>query len=241
MAGVALFDVDGTLHEGYSIFPIYQAFADENFITNADNNRFQEILEMRNEGEISYNRFVNTTLFTGAEILKDKRVKIAQHITNIVLSDPEYEWFGYVEPTLQELKNYEVDAALITSAPEFIANGISKVLGIRFSINSVFGQSGGIKDPRYDGTAVMVINQRRKGVFAEFVMEHRQANRPGLSYAFGDSEGDIRMLESVDKPICIKPTDKLLAYAVLNNWQIIEDPDQPFRLLSNGLDLSLED
>src|SRR3954469_24703017 len=100
MAGVALFDADGTLHEGYALFPVFQAFADENYITQSDSNRLNEIYEDYQGGALGFKQFLSRSLLTTAEVLKGRRAATATHIANLYF-ESSYKEFAYVKPTVE--------------------------------------------------------------------------------------------------------------------------------------------
>lgn len=234
MAGVALFDADGTLHEGYVMFDVYQAFEDEGMIKPSQNEYLLEVLDKYDTGEIGFTRFLRSALLRGARILKGHRVSTADHIAKMYFNESNYKTFEYVEPTLRAVDNSAVDRMLITASPEFVASGIAKALEFKRYYSSNFGAEvvDGTKQ-FYDGTVIFTMMPDKKTEIARLAISTLENMRPGVSYAFGDSEGDIHILDAVDVPVCIKPRDILLRYAQKNGWLIIDNPDEAVDLFTD--------
>ena len=57
----------------------------------------------------------------------------------------------------------------------------------------------------------------------------------GGSIAVGDSENDIGMLELVEYPVCISPSEELKKYASSQNW-IMTNPNQATKIFNTILD-----
>ena len=56
----------------------------------------------------------------------------------------------------------------------------------------------------------------------------------GGSIAVGDSENDIGMLELVEHPVCISPSEELKKYASSQNW-IMTNPNQATKIFNTIL------
>lgn len=221
MAAVAAFDADETLFEGFSLFPMYQALADDGFITPADNARVQEVFAQYTAGEVDYRRFVVDTLHTAALAVKGRRETAAEYLARDFYSG--YPWYGYVLPTLDELRRTDHDVALITAEPGFIATGIADALGIQKSFSTLFGLE---PDGTFDGQVVLPLGSDQKQEVVRNLDQHGS-----LAYAFGDSEGDIGMLEHAATAYCILPTPGLRAIAEAKGWHIVTEPNRHLSLV----------
>ena len=95
-------------------------------------------------------------------------------------------------------------------------------------MNRLFSSRFGVElDGRFDGSVSSVLGSKQKGEITQGLAAHSSR-----SFAFGDSEGDIGMLELVDEAICIKPTPELRSHAMEQGWTIIDDPHQPLEVIS---------
>lgn len=213
-------DGDGTVLNGFAIHPIYEVFADEGLVKPHEPEKLWEVHAELEEGKIDFPTFVKDTLCIAAAAVRGQQLSQASAISREFFASSNFDWFGYVEPLLTEAKDSQVDMILITAEPQFIAGGIASALRMsdcyssRFVIDSgIF--TGEVKDRD-------ILNSDQKGDITKDLISGTDQ-----SFAFGDSEGDIGMLELVDNPYCIKPTATLRAHALTQNWPIIEDPSQP--------------
>jgi phosphoserine phosphatase len=219
MAGLAIFDADGTLHKGFSIFPLYEAFADDGFITLQESTRLQEVFDTYDSGESDYHTYVVDTLRVAAEVLKGRRLSTADRISELFFKNPDFAWFGYVKPILSEITAAGVETILLTAEPQFIASGITAALAFDRRHSSTFGIEN---DGTFGGNVLSALGSQKKGELTQNLIAGKYR-----SFGFGDSEGDIGTLELVDKAICIQPTDGLRSHALLKNWTIVDNPEQP--------------
>jgi len=216
MSRIIVFDADGTLYEGFSIFPLYEAFADEGFIPRSSNDILQDVLHQYSDKYIDYNEFVVNTLIVASDVLKGRQLAVANRISELFFSDPEFSWFGFVKPLIIETNSLDVETALLTAEPQFIASSISNTLGFDECHSSQFTTDDGT----FTGNVSSSLGSSRKGtVTRQLIIDKTK------SWAFGDSEGDIGMLELVDTAVCVSPTDTLRSRAVSESWIIVEDPN----------------
>ncbi len=179
----------------------------------------QEVLAQYDNGDIDYRRFVVDTLQVAAEGIKGRQLAVAENIAEVFYSQKEFEWFGYVKPLVEAMDSSNVNGVLLTAEPQFIAQGIAMALNMTEAHSSQFGVES---DGTFAGNVVSALGSSEKGRIALQLVGCRSG-----SLGFGDSEGDIGMLELVDSAICIRPTDGLRSHALMNGWTVIDNPEQP--------------
>lgn len=217
MSNIAIFDADGTLHESFSIFPLYEVFAIEGYIPESGSERVQEVYEQYTNKDIDYSTFVVDTLRVAADVLKGRELRTANSVAEVFFNSPEFKWFGYVEPLMGEISKSGIRSILLTAEPQFIATGISSALDFKNNYSSKFGVG---KDGKFIGNVETALGSSQKGqITRQLVTE------TSTSLAFGDSEGDIGMLELVDTAVCVQPTEGLRRHAMIRGWKIIDEPD----------------
>jgi HAD superfamily phosphoserine phosphatase-like hydrolase len=212
----AFFDADGTLYEGFCIFPIYDALAKEGVILNSNNEKMQNVLYTYAAGEIDYATFVGNTLAVGAESLDGSSVEEAAEVAAGFFTSNSHHWYSYVRPLIERLKFADFKIVLITAEPDFIAQGIVRALDLTSSSSSKFDFSDGI----FNGTVHLALGKSEKAKVVDSLL-----TTSSYSIGFGDSEGDIGMLEMVDQAFCVKPSKKLEEVAKRVGWTIIDEPD----------------
>lgn len=213
MSELVLFDADGTLHDGFSIFPLYDKFAQAGLVDAADNAKLTEVYAAYNEGDLEYKAFATQTLELAAMALRGKPVQQTSSISEGFFKNPRFAWYDYVRPTLIRAAKANASTVLLTAEPQFIAGSIQRALRLTASQGSVFGfeDYGRV----FSGEVVHVLGSAEKGEITGRLV----GNIP-KSIAFGDSEGDIGMLEQVDRAICISPTPQLAQHAAAKGWEV---------------------
>lgn len=226
MKQIVLFDANGTLHNDFSIFPLFETFATEGYIPKHDSERLQEIHDRYIDGSIGFRTFVVDTLQAAAQTLTGRQESVASRIAELFFAYEDFNWFGYVKPTLLEIDKAQAQSVLITAAPQFAATSIAAALGMYRAFGSRFAVEN---DGTFAGNVLSVLGSSQKGTLTKELIKD-----VSYSAAFGDSEGDIGMLELVDQAVCISPTDRLRTHAVQHGWEIVTDPDAPLDIKLGG-------
>ena len=212
-------DVDGTLHPKYIIHPVYDAFEADGLIEPGDSERLKEIYANYQSGQLEFSDFVNSTLKLGALMLADRPMNVAFKIAREVITDKDFVWFGFVKPMLEDAKRANTQTAIITAAPQFIAQAVKAALGIDKAYSTRYGGNartglftGRIKQPMTPGRKADITRNLRLGF--------------KRTIGLGDSEGDVGMLSLVDLAVAVMPTPELDDYATELGWPIVRDPSK---------------
>jgi HAD superfamily phosphoserine phosphatase-like hydrolase len=212
----ALFDADGTLYGGYEIFRVMEYLTEQGCVYERDNNRVQSVQEHYLSKSISYPEFVTSTLVEGANAL-DGRVEgwVSELTREYFDGDGLDNLYPYVNDTLVTLRHAGVMNVLVTAEPDFIAAAIAETLGFDDYISSKFGLFGG----RFTGAVDLALGRQEKlGAIENRVMTNAVA-------AFGDSIGDVAMMELADVAFCIGADHDLRAIArETANWFVCDNP-----------------
>lgn len=213
---VAFFDADGTMLEGFSIFPLFAELEGEGLVVPKGSERLDEVLMQYEADELTYADFAVKTFEVAAEVLKGKQVEPVQRVSDDFFES--MEWFDYVEPVTARFRQAGVGLFVVTAEPTFMASSIQRALGFDGSFGSTFGINS---DQTFSGSVESVLGSSKKAAIVErFVSDDR------FIFAFGDSDGDIGMLEQADAAYCIKPTPALRAKATEAGWRIVDQPDR---------------
>lgn len=232
-----LSDADGTVHDGYIMHPVYDAFDDIGFIERGSAERLREIhrRHVADPSDIDFPTFVNDTLNLGATLLKGCSVLTANKLAEEVIADKNFEWFGYVRPLMTDLREAKIKTALITAAPQFVARAVKKTLGMDRVYSSRYGTQN--KGAEFTGKMIVKMDGKRKAAVATSVTVGAKHTA-----ALGDSDGDIGMFTNVNKPVAVQPTPELRKFIDSIGKEmditVIEDPSQPISIASLGFQQS---
>jgi HAD superfamily hydrolase (TIGR01490 family) len=211
---IALFDIDNTIYDGYTIrdILIYQhqtpAIAPEYI------EQIMEIYKQYKLGNAQYEETAKKALIVWAQSLKGLSYDEIKKQTKEVLDQSTNKFFQYVQPIFDLLKQTH-DIFLVTGEPQFIAEIVMEKLDTAGFISTEFE----VIDGKFTGHITDLVSDREhKGTQVRSLMEAYDSKN---SFAFGDSEGDINMLRLVEHSFCISPTDGLQQIAEQNNWHIV--------------------
>ncbi len=210
---ISVFDADGTLFEGISIFPIYELFSVEEYISEFDYEKVMNPYHQYIDRKLTYGQMAHNSLRAAAEVLRGKDYRTAHVLATEYVQ--RQSCYDYVAPLMKNLISANVERVLLTAEPDFIALPIAdKYLG-----GPAFSSKFQIINDKFTGKVSNIMNSEYKSLAINKL-------RKNIKYAFGDSEGDIEMLDQVQNPkgaYCINPTPQLRNMAVEKGWNIIED------------------
>lgn len=220
---IALFDIDRTVYEGFLLFTIVGQQVEDRLIAQAVLDDIIDIKNVYEKGDMRYELMVETVLARWADGLTGKSLEEVEHHTEKYLRGKGNKFYFFVKDVIDILRDTH-DIYFVTGEPQFVANKTKEI----FNANGFLATEFEIKDGRFTGkvSAALSHGHHKLQVISDLLTQH---GREG-SYAFGDSEGDIDMLDSVEYAVCVKPTAGLKQKAIEKGWFISMDPDKEIPL-----------
>lgn len=211
MKKLALFDIDGVVYRGHSIFDIIQDQEKKGLITKGTWSKILLEIEKYKSGKKDYKQAANGMLDAYAISLKDKKYKdVVDHNTNYFTENKD-KFFPYFQKLIPQLsETYEI--YFVTTNFQFTAEAIGKIFNIRNYISSI----AEVKDGLFTGKVGLSLGGN-KGIVADLIKKYGKSG----SIAVGDSENDADMLDLVEFPIVISPNEKLQAIAKEKGWEVV--------------------
>lgn len=215
---LALFDIDKTMFNGFSYFPLLESQVQDNIARPETLQQANDSMAAYADGQLAYEGFVKVLLDIYAGGLEGRpEDEIADSTQRFF--DETGDFFGYVQPTIDVLRPSH-DIALVTGGTQFTAQAVAKVFDIEVSLSSIMAVKGG----HLSGVmASYLATADEKRVAIRHLTE---AHPFEGSLGFGDSEGDIEMLRAVELPICVRPSEGLRDIGQENGWAIVDSPDE---------------
>jgi HAD superfamily hydrolase (TIGR01490 family) len=215
---LALFDIDKTMFDGLSYFPLLEAQIEEGLVESGVGEQAQEAMKDYTQNSLGYEDFVKRLLDIYAQGLKDKSLaEVTAFTDNFFSKSPDF--FGYVRPTIDLLaKTHEV--VLVSGSSNFTASAVARV----FNVSSYISTQLDSEQDRLNGRVKTYLATRheKKEAIQHLTNTHPHAG----SFGFGDSEGDIEMLHVVENPICIQPTAGLSKIASEKGWATVDSASE---------------
>ena len=216
---LALFDIDGTiLPKGYGIFFVAEHLAKENLIApEAPLLMAQARTDYKNK-KLEYENYSKQVQIEFAKGVKGFPKDTVEKRSKEIVLELEKVFYQFALNLIPEL-NKTHDVYFITANIDFYAQAFRDFY----------------KAKGYKATSLEVDDKGfYTGEFA-FSLSHAEHKQEAIkkllkdyphegSFAFGDADADRFMLDLVDHPICIDPTDNLAKEAKEKNW-VITDPE----------------
>lgn len=212
MKKIALFDIDGVIYEGHSIFDLVQSWEKDGLIEIGLWQHFLNLLGSYKKGEISYKEATDSMLLEYSKKLSGKKYEDLVKATYDFISNNTNKLFPYFENLTPVLKE-SYDIYFVTTNFDFTAEAFCKYFGVNGFLSSKINQNNGIVN---EGLELSLGGN--KGIVVDLI------NKYGFegSIAVGDSENDADMLEKVEYSFVIEPDEKLKTIAIENNWTIVD-------------------
>lgn len=207
---IALFDIDNTLYEGFSYFELLEAQVAESVIDACVLAKAITRMKKYRAGIQGYEATVVDLLDIYAGGLKGKRYEVVLESTRRFYSNST-KFFPYAMPTIQALRRTH-DATLVTGEPQVVAQAVAELFGVKSYYCTMYE----VRDGKFTGNIKSYLASRHEKCAAiqHLMYGHGVKN----SFAFGDSEGDIEMLRTVEYAVCLNCTDGLRNIAAKEHW-----------------------
>lgn len=215
MKKLALLDIDDTLYDGYSVVEVIMEEIKAGVLSQASGDAVNRFVEQYKAGAISYENAVDGLLKVWAEGLAGQTYDAALNAAWRVYERPE-AFFPYAKPLFQKLRPTH-DTYLVSAQPGFSGDVCRATLGATGLVGTEFELTDGV----FTGEVERPLAHRQQK--AEAVKELLERYGHEGSVGFGDSEGDIGMLELIEAPFAVSPTPGLTKEAKTNGWRIVDD------------------
>lgn len=212
MKKLALFDIDGVIYNGHSIFDLIQDQEKRGVIVSGTWDKILIELQAYKTGQKNYTEAANEMLKVYAGSFKGVEYEFFVDDVFNFLNTHKNNFFPYVDNLFSKLKTTH-DIFLITTNFQFNCEAIEKIFGL--DTNHICSIAENI-----NGKLTGNIKQSlagNKGIVADLMNKYGKSG----SIAVGDSENDADMLNLVELPLVMEPNDKLLEIAKNNNWQVV--------------------
>lgn len=213
----AVFDIDGTVIR----WQLYHAMADELARSGHLNPKeFQKVraarmLWKKRAHETSFEEYERTLVVLIDKAITGIQVRDLEAACQRVMDEYKDQVYTYTRDLIRDLqaKNYLLFA--ISASQASIVGPVARYYGF----DDFGGSQYKVKDGYFTGHKELLISDAKPALLKQMVSKHN-ARWQG-SYGVGDSDGDIPMLEAVERPIAFNPTKKLFQHSTERGWKIV--------------------
>jgi len=215
LSGIALFDVDGVLVNGFTMMSLGRLLFRRGILPRR---RWLKVLAdyaAYRTGAISYAQFAATSkpdfALALAGLSKAKVVQAAKE-----LCQKRLRLYWYAEPLVKLFRGHDILTVAISGAPEECMPPLKTRLGLGEFYGTIFEvDSRGAYTGRISRN--MAIRASKEAVTNAL----RQRADFSNSFAFGDTDQDLPLLENVAHPVAMNPKGELLKIAAARGWKVI--------------------
>ena len=215
---VALFDIDGTLVKGLLIVDFPGYLVKQGCFDRASESQISRLARNYKQGFVSY-RYISTRIpkLYATGIKGQSQSKILRLARTFIRTSK-----GRVLPYSKRLVSLLAQHGFLTAA--ISGSPVEVLLPLKpWGFRRIFGTQMEVKSGIYTGRVrrnLIVAEEKERVV--EALTSGRHIDTQG-SYAFGDTEQDVPLLNAVGNPIPLNPNRRLRSYATRKGWSISKD------------------
>ncbi len=214
---LAVFDIDGTIFRSSLYVEIVRQLIIDKVLPQRATREFDGAYEAWKErvDVDSYQIYLNAVIDAYESYLPTIKVTAFEAAAAKVVRAQKAHTYVYTRDLIANLKSQNYYLAAISASQSEVVERFAKIYGFDAFAGSEYGKTNN----HFDGTYKILTNENK----TKFMQELLATKDITLekSVAVGDSEGDIAMLSTVERPIAFNPERKLFEHAKRNNWKIV--------------------
>lgn len=228
MKKFAVFDFDGTLIRWQLFMAIFYELAAEGLINAKDYQEVHDLFDAwkARSSEKAYEKYADKSIQIFDKHVSQIPIVLFDKAVDKVFKKYKDQVYTYTRDLIKELKKQGYYLIAISGSQYQIVEKISKYYGFDEWTGTKYREVG----DKFSGYEDFPAGA--KGETLQKIIKGQGLSIKD-SLAVGDTEGDIPMLEMVERPIAFNPNKELLAYAKSKNWPVvIERKSMVYRLES---------
>lgn len=215
---VAFFDIDGTLFRSSLLIEMVEALIAAGTFP----------AEVRDEYEVShrawlaregtYEAYISAVVTAFLSHLKGVHYGTLADVGRQVVAFQSKHVYRYTRDQIKELKANGYYLVAISQSPKTVLDDFCA----QYGFDKVYGRMYEI-GPSDCFTGVVIDEHliQNKSNIVRRVFERNEGLIEVDSLAFGDTDGDIPLLEAVSNPVCFNPNQALFDYAKRQDWPVV--------------------
>ena len=218
MKPVAFFDIDGTIFRSSLLIELVDELVKEGVFPDTTADIYEASHRAWKNREGSYEAYIDDVILAFLTHIKGVHYGVFADIARHVVAIQSKRVYRYTRDLIAELKKDGYVIIAISQSPKTVLDEFCQ----QYGFDKVYGRMYEI-GPQDCFTGVVIdehLIKNKANIIKRIFDRHPELDRKN-SIAVGDTEGDIPLLESVDRPICFNPNQQLYKHAKLNNWEVV--------------------
>lgn len=218
MKPVAFFDIDGTIFRSSLLIELVDQLVKEKVFLKEVVDMYEPSHRAWQNREGSYEDYIDDVVRAFVAHIKGVHYGVFADVARRVVAVQSKRVYRYTRDLTQELKKEGYEIIAISQSPKTVLDEFCE----QYGFDKVYGRVYEIgPQDCFTGTVVDEHLIKNKSNIVKRVFNHNPNLTQERSVAVGDTEGDIPLLESVERPICFNPNQALYTHAKRNNWEVI--------------------
>ena len=214
---VAFFDIDGTVFRSSLLIELVEKLVDEGVFPESARKEYINEFTAWRDREGSYEAYIDAVVKTFMNHIRGVHYgDMADHGREVVRAHNK-RVYRYTRDLMRQLKAEGYYLIAISQSPKAILDEFCEEYGF----DKVYGRIYELgPSDRFTGVVIEEHLIQNKANIVNRVFDRHGFDRTD-TYAVGDTEGDISMLEIVEHPICFNPNKALYEHANRQDWPIV--------------------
>lgn len=228
---VAIFDIDGTIFRSSLLIELVERLVAQGVFPTKTPDLYARSHREWLDRNGSYEAYINDVVRAFEENIKGVAYDDFAKAAKEIVEEKQDRVYRYTRDLVKELKEDGYFLLAISQSPkgildEFCGNmGFDKVYGRFYELGPTDRFTGEVIDVHLIGNKANIV---KRAVEKERLTLHG-------SVGVGDTEGDISLLEMVERPICFNPNAALYKVAKRNGWKVVvERKDVVYEIREDG-------
>ena len=218
MKPVAFFDVDGTIFRSSLFIELVEQMIKEGLFPPTAHDFYHEEYRAWLEREGSYDDYINGVIQSFYANIKGVHYGDFADVGRRVVALQSKRVYRYTRDLIKELKSQGYYLIAISQSPKTILDEFCE----QYGFDRVYGRMYEIgPQDRFTGTVTDLHLIENKATIVKRIFDKNPDFTKVGSIAVGDSDGDISLLEMVERPICFNPNQILFTQAKRNGWEVV--------------------
>lgn len=217
MKKVAFFDIDGTVFRSSLLIELVERMVDADIFPKIARDAYQEQYFAWRNREGTYDEYISAVVGSYLEHIKGVHYGDLADIGRQVVAEQSKYVYRYTRDLITRLQKENYFIVAISQSPKTILDGFCK----QYGFDKVYGRMYEIgPQDKFTGEPIDVHLIENKANIVTRVLEKEAVTAEG-SIGVGDTDGDIPLLEAVNKPVCFNPNKRLYDHALRLGWPVV--------------------
>lgn len=215
---LACFDIDGTLFRSSLLIALTDQLIKEDVFPSEARDEFIDAYTAWADRAGTYEEYIDAVVQSFCRHIKGVHYGVLADAGRRVVSVQQRRVYRYTRDLIDVLRTKDYFLAAISQSPKTVLDVFCEVYGF----DKVYGRMYDIgPQDRFTGDIIDEVLIADKGAIIRRILDRHEDVTLQGSIAVGDTEGDIPLLEMVERPISFNPNQALYTHAKRRGWEVV--------------------